>query len=333
MRFLPSLLLLLPPLLAHGTDVVTVEVDATGATHYGEHQGAVGEQVASAAAAGSAPEANEAAGHLDALHRVAGADAGLDDLDDQLAAYREEVARQLAKSMWDALHARSEESVVGLVEAGFDLSTVLNENLGHVALDVACLVGDPSMVSLLLGRGADPLRGDTAGYKPLQNAAYRGDAGVVRRLLKEPKVLGGGYHKEVHRDGQTPAIRAAWGSSPQGDYVGVLEALLGAGVDVDELNGDRQTVLQVATLSSNPDLVKLLLARGADVAHRDAHGNTALHLALRSAGKPVVRLLLEGGADPAAEDRKGRTALALAKETGRVSVEMLEPFVKAREER
>ena len=332
MRFLPSLLLLLlPPLRAHGTDVdVDVDVDATGATHYGEDHAAEGEHhTAAAAALGSA---TEAVGHLDDLHRLAGADAGLDDLDAQLAAYREEVARQLGKSMWDALHARSEEAVVGLVEAGFDLSTVLNENLGHVALDVACLVGDPSMVSLLLGRGADPLRGDTAGYKPLQNAAYRGDAGVVRRLLKEPKVIGGDYHKEVHRDGQTPAIRAAWGSSPQGDYVGVLEALLDAGVDVDELNGDRQTVLQVATLSSNPDLVKLLLARGADVAHRDAHGNTALHLALRSAGKPVVRLLLEGGADPAAEDRKGRTALALAKETGRVSVEMLEPFVKVREE-
>ena len=224
-------------------------------------------------------------------------------------------------AVWDALHDGKVSEVARHLDAGFELGTVLNEKLGHVALDVACLVGDRTLVSLLLERGADPLREDTAGYMSLDNAAYRGDAAVVRRLLEEPAVVGGGYHKKVHRDGNTPAFRAAWGSSVRGDYPAVLQSLLDAGVEVDELNGDRQTLLLVATMSSNQEVVRLLLDRGANVGHIDGFGNTALHLALRSAGQEVVRMLLDGGADPTVEDRAGKSALVLAAETGRVRLQ------------
>lgn len=102
-----------------------------------------------------------------------------------------------------------------------------------------------------------------------------------------------------------------------------VEALLKAGVDVNDVPQDHWTPLMVAVNNDNLAIARLLLNSGADV-NRPGGGITALHIAvdielyrwctsdLGNASTDLVRLLLERGASVSAVDYAGETALDLA---------------------
>jgi len=68
----------------------------------------------------------------------------------------------------------------------------------------------------------------------------------------------------------------------------------------------------VATLTMDPDTVKLFLDRGADVLERQGEGDTALHEAASTGDLAMVHLLVERGSDVNARDDAGMSALDYA---------------------
>ena len=63
------------------------------------------------------------------------------------------------------------------------------------------------------------------------------------------------------------------------DRVAMAETLLDLGVDINAVGGEYNTVLIAASVSSDPDLVRLFLFRGADIHHSSDEYGTALEAA------------------------------------------------------
>jgi len=78
----------------------------------------------------------------------------------------------------------------------------------------------------------------------------------------------------------------------------VLEALLGAGADVESKNADGQTALMVVARTSNVAAAELLIKHGADVNGREERkGQTVLMWATAESQPAMVKVLLSHGAD------------------------------------
>ncbi|XP_076163228.1 ankyrin repeat domain containing protein 6 diego isoform X1 [Ptiloglossa arizonensis] len=101
----------------------------------------------------------------------------------------------------------------------------------------------------------------------LREAAARGDAGRVSRLLDEDiKPL-------PDENGRSPLLLAA-----AGGYVDVCESLLLREIDVNAADNTGVTALQKAASEGQFEVVQLLLKHSADIARQDnVHGNSALH--------------------------------------------------------
>lgn len=92
-----------------------------------------------------------------------------------------------------------------------------------------------------------------------------------------------------------------------------LQSLINSGADVNAKGEDGMTLLMLATISGNTDVIKLLLNAGADVNAKERHGYTPLLLAAEAASNPeVIKVLLNAGADLKATNNNGITLLMLA---------------------
>jgi ankyrin repeat protein/squalene-hopene cyclase-like protein len=130
---------------------------------------------------------------------------------------------------------------------------------GYNALIGAAIAGDPRVVALLLGRGANP------------NIVCKTATGIL----------------------QTPACMAA-----AMGHAECLRFLMAAGADVNIQGGPfEQTALLGAATSSSKETVRLLLAR-ADVKATDWSGRTALDWAACSGETDIVKMLRAAGAAP-----------------------------------
>lgn len=89
-----------------------------------------------------------------------------------------------------------------------------------------------------------------------------------------------------------------------GDF-GAVEALIGAGVDVNSANEHGMTALMAAAANGHLALVSFLLESGADFKAQRYDGFDALALAVFYGRLRIVRELLGRGADPTANDRLG----------------------------
>jgi ankyrin repeat protein len=86
-----------------------------------------------------------------------------------------------------------------------------------------------------------------------------------------------------------------------------------------------KTLLTIAILEKNPDLVKLLIEKGANVNESDELNQTPLFVAVNTEQIEIVKLLIENGADVNHKDNNGETPLfaAIKKEYSNEMVNML----------
>ena len=189
-------------------------------------------------------------------------------------------------------------------------------------------------------------RADEETNTELIEAAERGDAGAVKKLLEE-----GASVRARDANGRTALVAAAYGN-----HLEAAEALIEAGADVNQKDDTVQSAYLISTseVGDDPRLLELMLRNGADVASLDSYNGTGL---IRAADRghvriveellktetdvdhvnnlgwtalleaiilgegdeshtQVVRLLVDGGAEPNLADGEGVTPLEHAEQRG-----------------
>jgi len=194
---------------------------------------------------------------------------------------------------------------------------------GHeTPFDFAAGAGAADVLDLLIERGANP-NGGSADWKPLCSGARYGLGEIVERMIAAGAqvdardingetalfwVAQGG----VTRQEEIVMAHLAHQEAPRyskGDFVGVAEALIRAGCDVNALNKNRMTALFAAVEVGRADVAEVLLAHGAKMDVRDPMGATPLHKAAEHGQAKCVHILLEHGAQVDAVDHLNWTPL------------------------
>jgi ankyrin repeat protein len=88
--------------------------------------------------------------------------------------------------------------------------------------------------------------------------------------------------------------------------VEVVDALLGAGADVDAKDAIGVSPLHWAAFCGHGGVTQRLIAANADVTVRDREGRTALHVAAYESHSSVIRHLVAARADISAPDKSAR---------------------------
>ena len=98
----------------------------------------------------------------------------------------------------------------------------------------------------------------------------------------------------------------------------VVEALIAAGVDVNEIEGWwERTPLHLAAAKHDTRAMRILLAHQADIEATDVYGHTPLHVAVSHDAREAAEILLASGADINTQDSAvGATPLQLAAANG-----------------
>jgi ankyrin repeat protein len=287
---------------------------------------------------------------------------------------RQELAKRHGFDTWDELRRRVEAMASGdepptpfllayqAVESDdreslaelLDWFPELVSDRGTNGNDLLGMANDPSIVELLLERGADPNRGNDYGWTKLHQAGYSNDRRLAERLL----AAGARTDLVARGDGGTPLVAALfWGHREVAEILGRepgnlrVAAGLGDLPLIRELAGtprggmhrgfyrphsgfpewqpsdDPQEVLDEALVwaakADRADAVRLLVELGAHV-DADPYRGTALAWAAVNGRIESVRALVELGADPnqrgtfgGSGHGQGVTAIQLAAQAGR----------------
>lgn len=209
----------------------------------------------------------------------------------------------------------NEDTAKLLVETGADVSCPSALFLGMEAIHLAAMKGAPTIVALLIKKGADP------------NALLRLQARDIRWSTRD--VLGLSVDEFERRIAKfdippdqdlagTPLHFAAMSKSHNaGD---VIDVLVSNGARVGTRGADGQTPLHCAAETGNLDAVRALVAKQAEIDAKDKLGSTPLHLASWKGSSEIVELLIRHGADINGRGIDGATALHYAAQENRLEV-------------
>ncbi len=181
-----------------------------------------------------------------------------------------------------------------LVDAGSSLTA--RDSIGGTALSWGCGLGSAETVKILIAKGADTTIIDVNGLTPLIWAAGIGKPETVAVLLAANPNLDLEVKDGV--TGDSALMRAVRSGKLES-----VELLVKHKANVNSVNKQGYTPLQLAALSGTMAKAKLLIDAGADLTAKDATGLTALDLANRRSddtGKEIAALLVSSGAVPSA---------------------------------
>lgn len=184
-----------------------------------------------------------------------------------------------------AAHGHTEvvEYLLDMSEVNVDASDTLT---GETALTIAACNGSATVISTLLGRGANASVPNRREFAPLLVAAREGHWAVAERLLQGRAPL----------EQCDPSGRTALSLAASEGHVGLIELLLDRGASIDRQDKDGLTALCWSCVRGRVQAAQCLLDRGADISHTDKTGRTPLDLAAFQGGAALVQLLLDRGA-------------------------------------
>ncbi|KAJ0415037.1 ankyrin repeat-containing domain protein [Aspergillus carlsbadensis] len=210
----------------------------------------------------------------------------------------------------------------------YNWRTVANHpNLTHGPLDYACKKGKAALVRTLHDAG---LLSNVSLYKqtfsPLETAAIYGHTEVVRILIEARATAGthsfsdnfsivcrgqpdrleiarllvshGINANELDEGGNNFLHHACKRTPSSAGTICNVKLLLDLGLDTNNLNGNGETALTLASRCRSLDVVRLLVARGADVNVVGPEGDTPLQALLSESEDPyeIAKIILNGGA-------------------------------------
>ena len=147
---------------------------------------------------------------------------------------------------------------------------------------------------------------------PVFLAAFSGNNAVIGRLHQQ----GDRLDDKMNLIGMFPTSpMLALATTHRTD---AMRALLDAGAQLDETDGDGITALGWAAIANRLDMARLLIQRGADVNHVDKKGMTPLLYAasIDFGDATMIDLLVHSGARPGLRTKEGLSALDLARKYG-----------------
>lgn len=205
-----------------------------------------------------------------------------------------------------------------LLAAGLD-PNAKDENGATPFSEAASLGRKVTLPLLLRAPGVDLNVRDGDGETPLMKAAHTGELDAAKALM-----AAGADAKAVTKDGASalhftctlPNASRKSMKIPDGNFLGIAELLIAAGVPVDgKKKGDGATPLLMAAQDGFAPMVTALLARGASPNVKDTPDQmTPLLYAARDGNADVLKLLIDAKADVNARDRVGRNALKLGQD-------------------
>ena len=170
-------------------------------------------------------------------------------------------------------------------------------------LILSAYYGHADVVAMLLACGANPYAKSGGSIKTaITSAVLRNKTAVARILLDNGVDLN-------FMDRGSSLLHLAAGVSPT-SLVAVVRLLIEKGANLESMNEDRQTPLQVACKSGTLEVVRCLIESGADMDVRSESGSSLLHLAFNEI--KTVEYLVQKGADIEAKDYQGEAPLHLA---------------------
>ena len=197
-----------------------------------------------------------------------------------------------------------------LLEKGLDVN--LQDDQGTTPLITAASGNDPGVVKLLAESVDDIDLADKKGRTALAMAVAGNTPEVVACLLDR-----GADALVKDQSGNTMAyyLLQSFDADHPGGFEAKLALLREAGVRMDQVQHDGNTLLHLAARDNDLAMLKRLRAFDIDINARNAEGNTALHLAAMSTDDGNTLSYLVGeGADIAARTDFDETVYDLASE-------------------
>ncbi|KAK7116300.1 ankycorbin-like isoform X1 [Littorina saxatilis] len=224
--------------------------------------------------------------------------------------------------------SKSDEKLMKAVEAqdAKKVSSILSKKpmvpaklgpRGHSIFHVACALGNPQIVELLLKETDDVNDLTIQGNTCLQLAAAKGHEQVVQRLMQS------GAEIDMRDSNDMTALHHACA----GLHYGSVHALLQGGSDPRCVEKGGKTPLFYAAHRGEIAICKLLVDKGADVNAGDKMHITPLMVAAKEGKREACEFLLKRGANPNTADREGHMALFYAMSSGHS--ELREVFANA----
>ncbi|WP_045738397.1 ankyrin repeat domain-containing protein [Xanthomonas sp. MUS 060] len=184
---------------------------------------------------------------------------------------------------------------------------------GLTPLAVACQVGNWRMGKFLLERGAKPEPPDASPVLLAAAGTEEDDPAGVQLLLKHKARVDARDHQQR---------RSALHEAAQAGHVEIVQALLGAGANLEARDALARTPWLEAARHGRVAVLERLLPHKPDVHAIDGDGRNALLLACSAdqVSPDLIRRLRELGVSAAQPDHAGRRAVDVAAEAGRWAI-------------
>jgi ankyrin repeat protein len=210
-------------------------------------------------------------------------------------------------SWFTAVEQGQINQVLEFIQAGYPVAEA--GEMGDTALHIACLEGHGQIVELLLQNQVSLDVANQAGDTPLQLAIAQGQLAIVEQLLRA------GANANFSVTGESPLLTALITEDLTTETQReIVEALLVAGVLVNQPLWEDKTPLMVAANLNLTAVIAVLSNHGADPNQVDPSGSTALMWACHRGDLDTVKALLDNfpTLDINKKNKGGQTALDLA---------------------